>query len=114
SVGKAPTCSLVQAGYAVVQGTVSSFVFAEGVPSSCATTLDAVSIGIGQPGSTYSNCQHGGHDQDGVCGNHERGYRFHGHFGGRHWVGRRSVSRVRWVEPYPPDPGIHSIEGFRQ
>jgi hypothetical protein len=56
-----------------MQVAVDSFVFAEGTVSASATTLDAISVGIGQPRSTYSNFQHDGRDQHGFRNSFERG-----------------------------------------
>lgn len=83
TVATTTTYAMGGASATFAQVTVGSFVFAEGTMSASATTLDAISVGIGQPRSTYTNCQHGGRDRHGFRNSHERGQGFHGQFGGR-------------------------------
>ena len=83
TVDSTTTYSVGGASATLAQVTIGSFVFAEGTMSPSATTLDAISVGIGQPRSSYSNRQHDGRDRYGFGISHERGKGFHGQFGGR-------------------------------
>jgi hypothetical protein len=83
TVASTTTYSMDGTSATLAQVAVGSFVFAEGLMPSGATTLDAVTVGIGQPRSSSSNCHHGSRDHRGNRDDSRRGRSFDGRFGGR-------------------------------